>query len=132
LIRLLGVLESLERDECKTLIEKYGGRVTTAISGKTNYLIAGRDVSEGKVSKAEEMNIKTLSEDDLLEMIRTRPGDEGTPKKQPVTIPEPSPVKLKRKSSSTVKKTTDTDIVVIPKSPIDDESSLLCTYLFNR
>jgi hypothetical protein len=78
------------------------------------------------------MNIKTLSEDDLLEMIRTRPGDEGTSKKQPVIISEPSPVKLKRKSSSTVKKTTDTDIAVIPKSPIDDDSTLLCAYLFNR
>jgi BRCT domain type II-containing protein len=35
----LGVLPSLEREECKKIIECYGGRVTTAVSGKTDYLL---------------------------------------------------------------------------------------------
>ncbi|CAF1415067.1 unnamed protein product, partial [Rotaria sordida] len=77
------VLQSLERDECNTLIEKYGGRVTTTISGKTNYLIIGRDLSETKMNKAREMNIKIISKDDLLELIRTRP---EVDKYKPTTI----------------------------------------------
>ncbi|CAF1500874.1 unnamed protein product, partial [Adineta steineri] len=110
-----GVLESLERDECKKLIEKYGGRVTTAISGKTNYLLTGRDVSEGKINKAKEIKIKIISEDDLLEMIRTRPGDQESssvkskrnskPTIDPDQASESTSKKLKR-DSSTASKTT--------------------------
>lgn len=70
----LGVLPSLERDECKRIIQVYGGRVTTAVSGKTDYLIAGRDAGKTKIDKAEKLRTKIISEDDLLEMIRTRPG----------------------------------------------------------
>ncbi|CAF4202615.1 unnamed protein product, partial [Adineta steineri] len=147
-----GVLESLERDECKKLIEKYGGRVTTAISGKTNYLLTGRDVSEGKITKAKEIKIKIISEDDLLEMIRTRPGDEESSSvkskrnSKPTIDPdqasestsiklkrnssaaskttESSSTKLKRNSSSNGKKTTDSNPRPISKVS-DDESSLL-------
>ncbi|UJR25499.1 hypothetical protein I4U23_006845 [Adineta vaga] len=94
-----GILESLERDECKTLVEKYGGRVTGSISSKTNYLIVGRDGGESKQEKARDLKVKIISEDDLLEMIATRPGDDITPKKQsiPTSHPPPpaSPVKLK-------------------------------------
>ncbi|UJR23360.1 hypothetical protein I4U23_026370 [Adineta vaga] len=112
-----GVLESLERDECKTLIEKYGGRVTLALSGKTNYLLTGRDGGESKISKAKELKVKIIAEDDLLEMIRTRPGDEAKlttsesstvkSKSNSKRAPEPesavasTSTKLKRKSSTT-------------------------------
>ncbi|CAF5176592.1 unnamed protein product, partial [Rotaria magnacalcarata] len=96
-----GILESLERDECKNLIEKYGGRVTVALSGKTNYLIAGREPSEGKLNKARATKVAVISEDDLLELIQTRPGDEVTPKKKVSTTSESSSTQLKRKSSST-------------------------------
>ncbi|CAF1035517.1 unnamed protein product [Rotaria sp. Silwood1] len=71
---ITGVLPSLERDECKKIIESYGGRVTTAVSGKTDYLVAGRDEGKTKTEKAKKLHIKIISEDDLLEMIRTRPG----------------------------------------------------------
>ena len=72
---IIGVLPSLERDECKKIIESYGGRVTTAVSGKTDYLLAGRDVGKTKTDKAEKLRVKIISEDDLLEMIRTRSGN---------------------------------------------------------
>lgn len=101
------MLESLERDECKNLVEKYGGRVTVALSGKTNYLIVGRDASEGKISKARESKVQVISEDDLLEMIRTRPGDEDTSRGQASTAFEPPTKQLKRKSSSTISKSVD-------------------------
>ena len=81
----LGVLPSLEREECKKLIEGYGGRVTTAVSGKTDYLIIGRDVGKTKTDKAAKLRVKTISEDDLLNMIRTRPGNENVPKQKSKT-----------------------------------------------
>ena len=48
---ITGVLESLERDETQSLIEKYGGKVTKSISKKTSYLVAGRDAGESKMAK---------------------------------------------------------------------------------
>ncbi len=118
-------MESLERDEGKTLIEKYGGRVTTTISGKTNYLVTGRDVSETKLTKAREMKIKIISEDELLEMIRTRPGSEEASTSKATTT------KLKRKSSSSTTATTTKKTTVDPepsviRKPIVDDSNLLC------
>ncbi|CAF3436423.1 unnamed protein product [Rotaria sp. Silwood1] len=120
-----GVLESLERDECKSLIEKYGGRVTLTISGKTNYLIVGRDASEGKTNKAREIKIKIISEDDLLEMIRTHPGDKSTSKKQLPTTSKSSSTTLKRKSSSTVSKPIDEPDSIISSTTSVDKSNLL-------
>ena len=46
-----GVLESLERDEAKSLIERHGGRVTTTISKKTNHIVIGREAGESKLAK---------------------------------------------------------------------------------
>lgn len=77
-----GVLPSLERDECKKIIESYGGRVTTAVSGKTDYLLAGRDAGKTKTEKAAKLRLKVISEDDLLQMIQTRPGNEDTDTKR--------------------------------------------------
>ncbi|CAL8103352.1 unnamed protein product [Orchesella dallaii] len=65
-----GVLDSLEREDCQNLIKKYGGRVTTAISGKTNYLIVGDEPGESKINKAKQLKIPVITEDELLEMIR--------------------------------------------------------------
>lgn len=71
---ITGVLESMERDDAKTLIERYGGKVTGNISKKTNYLVQGRDSGVSKLEKAESLGTKILDEDGLLELIRTRPG----------------------------------------------------------
>ncbi|CAF0797765.1 unnamed protein product [Rotaria sordida] len=120
-----GVLESLERDECKKLIEKYTGRVTITISGKTNYLIVGRDASEAKTDKARQTNIKIISEDDLFEMIRTRPGDESPSKKQLSTTSKSSSMTVKRKSSSTVSQSIDDPGPIITPKISVDESNLL-------
>ncbi|CAF0770806.1 unnamed protein product [Rotaria sordida] len=120
-----GVLESLERDECKKLIEKYAGRVTITISGKTNYLIVGRDASEAKTDKARQTNIKIISEDDLFEMIRTRPGDESPSKKQLSTTSKSSSMTVKRKSSSTVSQSIDDPGPIITPKISVDESNLL-------
>lgn len=48
---ITGVLESIERDEAKSLIERYGGKVTGNVSKKTNYLVMGRDSGQSKSGK---------------------------------------------------------------------------------
>lgn len=48
---ITGVLESFERDEAKSVVEKYGGKVTGNVSKKTDYLVAGRDAGEKKIEK---------------------------------------------------------------------------------
>lgn len=48
---ITGVLESIERDEAKSLIERYGGKVTGNVSKKTNYLVMGRDCGQSKCEK---------------------------------------------------------------------------------
>lgn len=71
---LTGVMESMERDDAKSLIERYGGKVTGNISKKTTYLVQGRDSGVSKLEKAESLGTKIIDEDGLLELIRTKPG----------------------------------------------------------
>ncbi|KAL8584248.1 hypothetical protein ACOMHN_034933 [Nucella lapillus] len=71
---MTGVLESVERDEAKSLIERHGGRVTGNISNRTSYLIVGRDPGASKISKAEQCKTKQVDEDGLLDLVRTLPG----------------------------------------------------------
>uniref|UniRef100_A0A8K9ULS4 Replication factor C subunit 1 n=1 Tax=Oncorhynchus mykiss TaxID=8022 RepID=A0A8K9ULS4_ONCMY len=69
-----GVLESMEREDAKSLIERYGGKVTGNISKRTTYLVMGRDGGVAKTEKAEGFGTKILDEDGLLELIRSTPG----------------------------------------------------------
>uniref|UniRef100_A0AAY5KTK9 Replication factor C subunit 1 n=1 Tax=Esox lucius TaxID=8010 RepID=A0AAY5KTK9_ESOLU len=71
---LSGVLESMEREDAKALIERYGGKVTGNVSKKTTHLILGRDGGAAKTEKAEGFGTTILDEDGLLELIRTKPG----------------------------------------------------------
>lgn len=50
-----GVLESMERDDVKSLIERYGGKVTVSISKKTTYLVQGRDSGVSKLEKVTDL-----------------------------------------------------------------------------
>ncbi|XP_054993580.1 replication factor C subunit 1 [Sorex araneus] len=71
---ITGVLESIERDEAKSLIERYGGKVTGNVSKKTSYLVMGRDSGQSKSDKAAALGTKIIDEDGLLNLIRTMPG----------------------------------------------------------
>lgn len=59
------------RDELKSEIESYGGKVSGSISSKTSYLI-NNDVnsSSSKNSKAKSLNIPIISEKDFIKMVR--------------------------------------------------------------
>ena len=64
-----GVFIRVTRNELKQLIEKNGGRVASSISKKTNYVVAGDKMGPSKRTKAEDMGIPILSEDEFLAMI---------------------------------------------------------------
>ena len=48
---IMGILESIEREEAADLIQRYGGKVTQSVSKKTSYVIMGRDSGKSKLSK---------------------------------------------------------------------------------
>jgi len=53
----------------KALIESFGGRVTTAVSGKTDYLVVGKDPGASKVKKAISRNLQRIGLKSLGENI---------------------------------------------------------------
>lgn len=65
---ITGTLPTLKRDEAKELIEKAGGKVTTSISSKTDYLVVGEDAGS-KLEKAQALGINQLREAQLLELL---------------------------------------------------------------
>ncbi len=64
-----GVFESLSRDDLKKLIEDNGGKVSSSISSKTNYIIAGDNMGPSKKTKAEQLNIPIIDEYDFKNML---------------------------------------------------------------
>ncbi|MEG3838237.1 NAD-dependent DNA ligase LigA [Microcoleus sp. MON2_D6] len=65
---LTGTLPNLKRDEAKDLIQKAGGKVTSSVSAKTDYVVVGEDAGS-KLEKAQSLGIKLLSESELLELL---------------------------------------------------------------
>ncbi|AXG70957.1 DNA ligase [Kordia sp. SMS9] len=64
-----GVFEKVSRNELKKLIENNGGKVSSSISSKTSYVVAGDKMGPSKRAKAEKLNITILTEDEFLNMI---------------------------------------------------------------
>jgi DNA ligase (NAD+) len=65
---LTGTLPTLKRDEAKDLIQKAGGKVTSSVSAKTDYVVVGEDAGS-KLEKAQSLGIELLSESELLELL---------------------------------------------------------------
>ena len=59
----------MTRDEASAIIESYGGKCSGSVSKKTSYVLAG-EAAGSKLTKAQELGIPVISEDDLLEMIK--------------------------------------------------------------
>ena len=59
---------SQSRDEIKVMLEKLGAKVSGSVSKKTDFVIYGEDAGS-KLSKAEELGVKTLSESELNGMV---------------------------------------------------------------
>ncbi|WP_415371750.1 NAD-dependent DNA ligase LigA [Patiriisocius sp. Uisw_047] len=64
-----GVFTKVSRTDLKKLIEDNGGKVSGSISKKTRYVVAGDSMGPSKRTKAEDLGVPIISEDDFLSMI---------------------------------------------------------------
>lgn len=64
-----GTLPTLSRKDATDLIENNGGKCAGSVSKKTNYVLAG-EAAGSKLTKANELGISVISEDDFLNMIK--------------------------------------------------------------
>lgn len=64
-----GTLPTLKRDEAKQLIQDAGGKVTGSVSKNTSYVVVGADAGS-KLTKAQALGIRQLSEADLLDLLQ--------------------------------------------------------------
>ncbi len=65
---LTGKLENFTRDEAAKLIEDRGGRVSSSVSKKTDYVVAGSDAGS-KLTRGESLGVTVLSEEQFASMI---------------------------------------------------------------
>lgn len=66
---LTGTLENYTRQEATDIIEKFGGKTTSAVSKKTDYVLAGEEAGS-KLTKAQSLGIKVITEAEFKEMIK--------------------------------------------------------------
>ena len=66
---LTGTLSTLKRSEAKSIIEKFGGKVSGSVSKKTDYVLAGDDAGS-KLVKAQELGINIITEEDFINMTK--------------------------------------------------------------
>ena len=64
-----GVFHQMSRNELKKAIEDNGGKVSSSISKKTSYLVAGDNMGPSKLEKAEKLELPIISEEDFLNML---------------------------------------------------------------
>lgn len=66
---LTGTLERFTRDEAGAMIEAQGGKVSSSVSKKTSYVVAGA-AAGSKLAKAENLGIPVLTESEFLELLK--------------------------------------------------------------
>ena len=65
---LTGTLTQMGRNEAKALLQQLGAKVSGSVSSKTDFVIAG-DAAGSKLTKAQELNITVLTEEEFLEQL---------------------------------------------------------------
>ncbi len=68
-IVLTGTLSKMTRTEASDIIKSHGGKTSSSVSKNTSFVLAGENAGS-KLDKAQALNIKILTEDDFLEMIK--------------------------------------------------------------
>ena len=63
-----GTLTDFDRDLIHELIVQQGGKTSSSISGKTDYLVSG-EKGGGKLAKAQDLGVESLSEADFQRLI---------------------------------------------------------------
>lgn len=64
-----GTLEKWEREEVKDLIVSLGGKVSSSVSAKIDYVLAGEAAGQKRL-QAEKLGVKILTEEEFLQMIK--------------------------------------------------------------
>jgi len=68
---LTGTLSGMSRSEAKAIIKKNGGKVSSAVSTQTDYVVAGENPGS-KYDEAEKLGIKILNEEELLVALEAK------------------------------------------------------------
>ncbi len=66
---LTGGLEEYTRGEATNIIERFGGKTSSSVSKKTDYVLAGEDAGS-KLIKAQNLGVKIISEEEFKKMIK--------------------------------------------------------------
>ena len=66
---LTGTLEKYTRGEAGNIIEKFGGKTSSSVSKKTDYVLAGEEAGS-KLTKAQNLGVKIITEEEFDEMIK--------------------------------------------------------------
>ncbi|CAJ0824433.1 15632_t:CDS:10 [Entrophospora sp. SA101] len=70
-----GELTSITKEKAQDLVKQHGGRVTTSMNNTTSFVVLGDDPGPKKLNKIEELNIPTLDEDGLFNLIKESRGN---------------------------------------------------------
>ncbi len=65
---LTGTLQKMTRNEAKAEIEKRGGRVTSSVTSKTDFVVAGEKAGS-KLKKAKELEVEVMNEEEFLSCL---------------------------------------------------------------
>lgn len=64
-------MKNIQRSKAEDIIKKYGGRITSAPSSKTSYVILGDNPGPKKLQLVNQLQIKTLNEDEFIDFINS-------------------------------------------------------------
>jgi DNA ligase (NAD+) len=67
---ITGTLPTLSRKEAEELIKKAGGKISSSVSKKTDYLVVGEDAGS-KLEKAQQLGVPQLNEEQLREIVQS-------------------------------------------------------------
>lgn len=65
---LTGTLKTMKRSEASKIIESLGGKTSSSVSKKTDYVLAGSDAGS-KLTKAQSLGVTILSENEFMDMV---------------------------------------------------------------